>query len=94
MKKHFWAIFYSLALTAFSVYAILDTFVISDVYQNDTTQINMSVFDNINSTEKENYNETEINSPETSSEKTAEIFMKHQTNQHITKTIKHIRTVI
>lgn len=74
MKKHFWAIFYSLALTAFSVYAILDTFVISDVYQNDTTQINMSVFDNINSTEKENYNETEINSPETSSEKTAEIF--------------------
>ena len=44
MKKYLWAICYGLALTAFTTYISLDTFVLSSTYQTDTTQMNTSMF--------------------------------------------------
>lgn len=45
MKKHLWAIFYAIALTAFTVYITLDTFVLSTEYSADGAQINSSMFE-------------------------------------------------
>ncbi len=36
MKRYIWGFFYGLMLTAFSVYVLLDTFVITKVYQQET----------------------------------------------------------
>jgi len=48
MKKHsLFPICYGIALTAFTVYISLDTFVLRDAYQTDTVQMNTSMFENI-----------------------------------------------
>lgn len=44
MKRHVFTIIYSVLLVAFTLYIILDTFVISRVYEPDTTQVNTGVF--------------------------------------------------
>lgn len=46
MKRHVFTIIYSVLLAAFTLYIILDTFVISRVYDQDTTQMNTGVFNN------------------------------------------------
>ena len=46
MKRHVFTIIYSVLLAAFTLYIILDTFVISRVYEPDTTQVNTGVFNN------------------------------------------------
>ena len=46
MKRHVFTIIYSVLLAAFTLYIILDTFVISKVYDQDTTQMNTGVFNN------------------------------------------------
>ncbi len=75
MKKHsLFPICYGIALTAFTVYISLDTFVLRDTYQTDTVQMNTSMFENISvsaeltepMTEAEIIPETE---PETESQK-------------------------
>jgi exopolysaccharide biosynthesis protein len=45
LKKHIWAVCYVLALTAFTAYISLDTFVLSRAYQTDATEINYSMFE-------------------------------------------------
>ena len=45
MKKHFAAIGYGVLLAGFTIYMLLDTFVISSTYQADATQMNMEVFE-------------------------------------------------
>ncbi len=52
MKKHMWAICYSVLLTAFTAYTALDTFVLKSAYQTDATQINTSMFDNTKTSEE------------------------------------------
>ncbi len=47
MKKYLWAISYGLALTAFTAYIALDTFVISHKMQTDATKMNTSMFDSV-----------------------------------------------
>ncbi len=44
MKKHLWAVCYGLALTAFTSYAALDTFVIRRAYGEQTTSMNLEMF--------------------------------------------------
>ena len=43
MKKHLWAIGFSLFLTVFTTYAALDTFVIQDVIQTNATETDTSM---------------------------------------------------
>ncbi len=48
MKKHsLFPICYGIVLTAFTVYILLDTFVLRDTYQTNTIQMNTSMFENI-----------------------------------------------
>ena len=47
MKKHIWAVCFSAALIAFTVYIALDTFVIPRVYNSNATELNTSMFSNI-----------------------------------------------
>ena len=48
MKKHsLFPICYGIVLTAFTVYILLDTFVLRDTYQTNTVQMNTSMFENI-----------------------------------------------
>ena len=44
MKKKFWIICYGVALSAFTAYIALDTFVLSSAYQRDATQMNTAMF--------------------------------------------------
>ena len=44
MKKKILLLCYGLALTAFTTYIALDTFVLSAAYQTDATQVNTSMF--------------------------------------------------
>ncbi len=44
MRRKFWLICYGLALTAFTTYIALDTFVLSSTYQTNVTQENTSMF--------------------------------------------------
>ena len=57
MKKKILLLCYGLALTAFTTYIALDTFVLSAAYQTDATQINTSMFADAenSSSEKEGY---------------------------------------
>ena len=62
MKKYVWAICYGLALTAFTAYISLDTFVLSRAYQTDTTQMNTSMFETLKENSADNaVTNTEIN---------------------------------
>ena len=45
LKKHQWAICYSLCLALFTTYIALDTFVLQDVQQTNATAMNMSLFE-------------------------------------------------
>lgn len=45
MKKHIWAIAYSAALLAFTVYVASDTFLISRSYNSNATEMNTSLFE-------------------------------------------------
>ncbi|WP_081647928.1 phosphodiester glycosidase family protein [Butyrivibrio sp. VCB2006] len=45
MKKHLWAICSAFALIAFTTYISLDTFIISESYNSNATEINTSLFD-------------------------------------------------
>lgn len=47
MKKHLWAVCYGFALTAFTLYIILDTFVLSKEYSADGARMNTAMFDGI-----------------------------------------------
>lgn len=44
MKKTLWAICFSVALTLFSAYAALDTFVLSESYNSNAVEMNTSMF--------------------------------------------------
>lgn len=47
MKKYLWAAVFSAALTAFTAYAALDTFVLEDKMQTGATEMNTTMFDNV-----------------------------------------------
>ena len=47
MKKYLWPLCYGAALTVFTAYIALDTFVLKDTYQTDTTQMNTSMFEHV-----------------------------------------------
>ncbi|SEL81048.1 Predicted protein [Butyrivibrio sp. ob235] len=44
MKKHAWAVLYTIALTAFTTYISLDTFVLARSYNTNATDINTAMF--------------------------------------------------
>ena len=44
MKKHIWAVCFTVLLIAFTVYLALDTFVIAKVYDTNAVEMNTSVF--------------------------------------------------
>ena len=44
MKKHLWAICFTIVLIAFTTYAALDTFVISTVYDKNAVEMNTAMF--------------------------------------------------
>ncbi len=46
-KKPYWAVFYGLGLTAFTVYVVLRVFVIREAINTNATEMNTSMFDNI-----------------------------------------------
>ena len=55
MKKHLWAICFTIVLIAFTTYAALDTFVISAVYDENATGMNTAMFSDVTSeTQSEN----------------------------------------
>ncbi len=47
MKKHLWAIGYTIALTAFTIYITLDTFVLEKSYNINAVESNTAMFDEI-----------------------------------------------
>ena len=47
MKKHIWPVFYSIVLVAFTIYISLDTFVIAKSYDTNATEINTTMFSEI-----------------------------------------------
>lgn len=51
MRKHLWAIVFSVCLLSFTVYISLDTFVLAQTYQENATELNTSVFEDVSSTE-------------------------------------------
>lgn len=51
-KGHWWPPLYGIVLTAFTLYTVLDTFVIQDVYQTDASSANLSAFTSVASTEE------------------------------------------
>lgn len=51
MRKHLWAIVFSACLLSFTVYISLDTFVLAQTYQENATELNTSVFEDVSSTE-------------------------------------------
>lgn len=52
-KKPWWAVGFTIALTAFTLYAVLDTFVIPKVYNSNTAKVNTSMFESDNSLKEE-----------------------------------------
>ena len=46
MKKHLWTVLFSVCLFSFTLYVLLDTFVITRVYRTDTTIIDVSSYQN------------------------------------------------
>ncbi len=46
MKRRIWTVCYGVALTAFTVYISLDTFVLRSSYQTNATQMNTAMFEN------------------------------------------------
>lgn len=73
MKKHIWAIAYSAALLAFTVYVASDTFLISRSYNTNATEMNTSLFEFSESSSSESSStthETESSSVQTSSSAT------------------------
>ena len=50
-KKDLWPLLFGIALFCFTLYLVLDTFVIRRTYQADITQMNMSLFENVSETE-------------------------------------------
>ena len=67
MKKYVWAVSFGLALTAFTAYISLDTFVLSSAYQTDTTQTNTSMFETL----KENSADKAVTNTESNTDGTA-----------------------
>ncbi len=63
MKKHVWAVCFTVLLIAFTVYLALDTFVIARVYDTNAVEINTSMFDD---TENEEVKDAQTELPETS----------------------------
>ena len=51
MKKHIWAICFTAALIAFTVFLALDTFVLSTVYIENATEMNMALFSELEETQ-------------------------------------------
>ena len=51
MRKHLWAIVFSVCLLSFTVYISLDTFVLAQTYKENATELNTSVFEDVSSTE-------------------------------------------
>ena len=49
MRKHKWALGFSACLLAFTVFLSLDTFVLSSAYQENATQMNTAMFENVQS---------------------------------------------
>ncbi len=47
MKKHKWTLSFTACLLAFTVFVSLDTFVLSSAYQEDATQMNTAMFDDV-----------------------------------------------
>ena len=47
IKRHLWAVGYGFVLTAFTLYITLDTFVLRSPYQENATEMNTSMFENI-----------------------------------------------
>lgn len=47
MKNYLWAVCFGTALTAFTAYISLDTFVLSSTYQTNTTQTNTAMFEDL-----------------------------------------------
>lgn len=61
MRKHLWAIVFSVCLLSFTVYISLDTFVLAQTYQENATELNTSVFENASPTEPSSEPSTSTN---------------------------------
>jgi len=61
MRKHLWAIVFSVCLLSFTVYISLDTFVLAQTYQENATELNTSVFEDASSTEPSSEPSTSTN---------------------------------
>ncbi len=80
MKINKWSIGFAIALLGLTTYMVLDTFVIPEKYQEDTTQMNTNIVQSLASSEeeegpyvvtKENESETVIETKETETEENA-----------------------
>ena len=61
MRKHLWAIVFSVCLLSFTVYISLDTFVLAQTYQENATELNTSVFEDVSPTEPSSEPSTSTN---------------------------------
>ncbi|MCR5121261.1 MAG: phosphodiester glycosidase family protein [Ruminococcus sp.] len=64
MRKYAWAVSFGLALTAFTAYISLDTFVLSSAYQTDTSQTNTSMFETLKESTAESKADTDTSEAE------------------------------
>jgi len=63
MKKHKYSILFGIVLTAFTIYLSLQTFVISEAYQTDATEMNMDLFKTITADKGSTQNTQASDSP-------------------------------
>ncbi|MBQ7671304.1 MAG: phosphodiester glycosidase family protein [Clostridia bacterium] len=87
MKKHLFAICFTVALAAFTLYAALDTFVISSVYKENATEMNMSLFSDLTN-ESESTETVRSEDEIDSGEKTDETYSDNETYTDENITIK------
>ena len=87
MKKHLFAICFTVALAAFTLYAALDTFVISSVYNENATGMNMSLFSDLTN-ESESAETVRSEDEIDSGEKTDETYSDNETYTDENITIK------
>lgn len=71
MKKHLWAILYSVALLAFTVYVASDTFLISRSYNANATEMNTELFESSKSASNSTSSERSTTASKTESSSAA-----------------------
>ncbi|MBR1527965.1 MAG: phosphodiester glycosidase family protein [Oscillospiraceae bacterium] len=91
MKKYsLFPICYGIALTAFTVYLSLDTFVLRDAYQTDIAEMNTSMFENISVSAETNQSVSESETNTEAASESQKHGKKHHQNDSVSDTTEAV----